>query len=116
MKFLLIFFAVLLFVFGSPARAFQKQAEITFNWEPNSEPDLAGYRLYYRSLSSRGLYKFCAEIDKEVSSYTITVQANRSYSFILTAYDEEGFESGFSNEAIYEGKPQDNLTEPEIMF
>jgi hypothetical protein len=67
-------------------------------WNANPEPDLAGYRVYQATAS--GAYSTpLATLDKTTTSYTVTGLQNRTtYFFVVTAYDEAGNESAFSNE------------------
>jgi hypothetical protein len=83
-------------------------SEIRLRWNPNSEDDLAGYRLYESWFS--GEYTK-GEFIEEIPAGTETVSVFR-YSrgmryYALTAFDTSGNESGFSNEvnAYIDGKP-----------
>ena len=66
------------------------------SWQPNSEPDLQGYRIYYGTRSR----DYGAPIDVgNVTSYTITgLNEGKTYYFAVTAVDTSGNESGFSAE------------------
>ena len=68
----------------------------TVRWQPNTEPDLQGYRVYYGTASK----DYGAPIDVgNVTSYTITgLDEGRTYYFAVTAVDTSGNESGFSSE------------------
>ncbi len=65
-------------------------------WDPNSEPDVAGYRVYYGT-ASRGYGSF---IDVgNVTNYTVRgLSSGRVYFFAVTAYDSSNNQSGYSNE------------------
>lgn len=69
-------------------------------WIPNTESDLAGYRIYVGT--SSGTYDFPGSpfrVDK-VSSYTVkNLQQKTTYFFAISAYDIAGNESPLSNEA-----------------
>ena len=73
--------------------------EVCLVWDANTEPDLAGYRIY-QSLES-GVYSFDAPIeDVPVGTETVTfmvLKKGRVY-WVATAYDDGGLESGPSNE------------------
>src|SRR5439155_20268358 len=84
----------LLYLAGA-ARAFA--ADFTLTWDPNSEPTVAGYKVYYGTASQSYLTKI--DIGNK-TSYTVTVLGAETYYFAVTAYDILGNESGFSNEAI----------------
>jgi hypothetical protein len=71
-------------------------ASMTLAWNPNSEPDIAGYKLYYGTV--KGTYEFAIDAGKQ-TSYTIPgLPDGVDYYFAVTAYNVYGFESGFSDE------------------
>ena len=72
-------------------------AEIRLEWSANSEPDIAGYRLYYGRTS--GIYDASINVEN-ATSYTLSLP-KRKYFFALTAYDSAGNESDFSNEVSW---------------
>jgi len=93
-----IWLAVLLVLLAAcPALA----AELKFSWLPNTEKDLAGYRIYYGSASR----KYAGFVDMGMPAVVagkIVVKAEIPYGngfFAATAYNAAGFESDFSNEA-----------------
>ncbi len=75
-------------------------AQATLSWNPNSESDLAGYKVYYGN-SSRTYH---TNIDvRKVTTYTITdLSEGETYYFAATAYDRSMNESGYSNEVSYD--------------
>lgn len=94
-----IVFTSLLFII--PLRAVA--GEITLAWDPNSEADLAGYRLYMQEGAQASGYRLLVDIplfdiDSEAPSFTIfDLMADTHYYFAITAYNANGDESGFSN-------------------
>ena len=73
--------------------------QTTLEWDPNAEPDLAGYRLYY-GLSS-GDYQYSVDVGNQ-TTYTITdLEASKTYYIAATAYNTTGLESGYSNEVVF---------------
>ena len=71
-------------------------AQIRVAWDPNNEPDLAGYRVYWGAAS--GSYGTPANAGT-ATSYTITgLTAGQTYYLAVKAYDSSNNESGFSNE------------------
>jgi len=73
--------------------------EVSLEWDPNTEPDLEGYKLYYGSGS--GNYDYTIDVGNQ-TSYTVTdLQAGETYYFAVTAYNTTGYESGYSNEIEY---------------
>ena len=79
-----------------PAIAFA--ATIQVNWNPNTEEDLAGYRLYVGTAS--GQYGEPVDVGNVTGHVMeITPEHGATYYFALTAYDTSGNESGYSAEA-----------------
>jgi hypothetical protein len=74
-------------------------AQITLAWDPNSESNLAGYRIHYGTVSN----SYSVHIDvHNVTSYTVTgLTDGQTYNFAATAYDTSGNESGYSNPVSY---------------
>ncbi len=78
-------------------------ASATLSWAPNTEGDLAGYKIYYGP-SSR---TYTNSLDVGLSStpttptHTLTdLLDGKTYYFALTAYNTSGIESNFSGEAM----------------
>ncbi len=71
-------------------------ASVVVSWDPNTESDLSGYKVYYGN-SSRN-YTVVIDVGN-VTSYTIdNLQEGLTYYFAVTAYDFSGNESAFSEE------------------
>ncbi|MGB9662975.1 MAG: fibronectin type III domain-containing protein [Moorellaceae bacterium] len=67
------------------------QVELT--WQPNTEPDLAGYIIYRN-------YVEIARVGANATSYTDSnVQPNTTYTYGIKAYNTSNVESGMSNAA-----------------
>jgi hypothetical protein len=86
-----IFAALLFFLCSATALA----ADVTLSWNANTEPDLAGYKIYYGA--SSGSYTASITIGTQ-TTYTITGLASGTYYFVVTAFNSAGLESGYSNE------------------
>ena len=74
---------------------------VTFSWKPNSESDLAGYKLYQSDTPSNyviGVDKPIAVIEAGTEIVTITDISDGQKYWVLTAYDTHNNESGLSNE------------------
>ena len=76
-------------------------SSVTFDWDPNDEPDLAGYRIYCSATS--GQYDYGAEhCVAEVPAGTVTATVENipdgMWYWVATAFDRYGNESGPSNE------------------
>ncbi len=110
--FTFIIFVLILF---SPPSTYA--ADVTLAWSGNSESDLTGYYIYYKTGSSGAPYNGTvavegnspiqvpvAELDNPAyPEYTIHgLSDTETTYFVLTAYDTEGNESGYSNEVFYQ--------------
>jgi hypothetical protein len=74
-------------------------SSLIISWLPNVEQDLAGYRIYYGTLS--GVYSDTLDVGVN-TSYTIAdLDSSQIYYFAVTAYDFSGNESSFSTEVNY---------------
>ena len=75
---------------------------ITFQWDANVEPDLAEYRLYTSTISGTYLPAGYIQIPKENTTYIINgLNTTVTTYFVITAVDNYGNESDYSNEAIF---------------
>lgn len=75
--------------------------QVVFEWDPNSESDLAGYRLY--QTTTPGVYEYGADkaigdIPAGTETFTLTTFIDGKFFWVATAYDTNGNESGPSNE------------------
>jgi len=70
----------------------------TLTWTPNTDADLAGYKIYRATVS--GAYGTAlATVPVGTVTYQATgLSADTTYFFVITAYDSVGNESLFSNE------------------
>ncbi len=82
---------VVFFVTSAAAR------EVTLTWEANSEPDLSHYIVYWGN--SSGNYIENSGNIGLTTEYTVDIPDDgKKYYFAVTAVDEAGLESDFSNE------------------
>ena len=73
-------------------------AEVTLQWDSNTESDLAGYRIYYGT--SSGMYEKSIDVG-DTTLYTVKGLAfETTYFFSATAYNIYGGESEFADEII----------------
>lgn len=76
--------------------------DLAFEWDSNTETDLAGYNLYQSEVEST--YDFgpgceIAQIHADSTSYTLQgIETDSTLYWVLTACDRWGNESGPSNE------------------
>ncbi|OEU63361.1 MAG: hypothetical protein BBJ57_13710 [Desulfobacterales bacterium PC51MH44] len=74
-------------------------AQITLAWDPNTESDIAGYKVHHGTSSSN--YSSSVDVGN-TTKYTLTgLQEGSTYYFAVTAYDYSGNESVFSPELIH---------------
>lgn len=93
-----------LLLFAVPAAA-QQAEDFSFSWDANTEPDLAGYKVYYGNV--RGTYGNVIDV-VNVTQYTLTGLQPGTYYIVVTAYDTSMNESEYSNEI--DNDPPDNPT------
>ena len=67
---------------------------ITLEWDQNPEPDIAGYNVYYGTIS--GEYVRMETVTDPTA--IIGVKGSRTFYFAVTAYNTNGMESDLSEE------------------
>jgi hypothetical protein len=90
---------ILLFIILSMLVPSAHAADVTVAWDPNPEPDVVGYKIYYGT--SPGSYTASVNAGDITSLAISGLQAGLTYYFAAVAYDNSGNESGFSNEITY---------------
>ena len=92
---LVITISIFIGVIASNAKA----AQVTLAWDPNTESDLAGYKIHYGTANNN----YSVHIDvHNVTTYTVTgLTDGQTYYLAATAYDASGNESGYSNSVTY---------------
>lgn len=74
-------------------------AQVTLVWDANTEPELAGYKVYSGTVS--GTYPTSVSVGN-VTTYTVlNLTDGVVYYFAVTALDSFGNESGYSNEVAF---------------
>lgn len=71
-------------------------AQVTLEWDANTEPDIKGYKVYYGT-SSR-TYGTPIIILGNTPTYTFENLPPGTYYFAVTAFNLKDLESGYSNE------------------
>ena len=76
---------------------------INLAWNSNKEHNLAGYKIYYgtssKIYSSSIDVKFATQSTPDTVTYTLRgLKINQKYFIAMTAYNEAGRESGYSEE------------------
>jgi PKD repeat protein len=89
----------LLFFFILDASA---ATQVSLEWAPNSEPDLAGYKVFSREQSQSYDYANPSWEGTDTYCTIYDLDETKTYCFVTRAFDTEGFESGNSNEVCHE--------------
>ena len=77
---------------------------ITLAWDPDTAPDIAGYRLY--SGIASGVYTKVTEVGNATTTAVSNLVAGTTYFFAVTAYNAAGLESAPSNQISYTVRSQ----------
>ncbi len=102
---LILVLATVLFLFHSTVIADGTFGNLS--WNPNTETDLAGYRLYHSTQSGGyilGKGKEIADIPVGTETVKVPLSDGAGY-YVLTAYDTAGYESDPSVEVSTNPKP-----------
>jgi hypothetical protein len=83
-----------------PSPAASEPVHRTLVWRPNAEPDLAGYKVYWRTSPPSKLalvapWVFMTNVGN-VTSCPLSMERGIYYYFAVTAYNVDGFESDYS--------------------
>jgi len=93
-----LFLIVILLLF--PQEAYS--AQLTLSWQPSTDPDVAGYRLFSRQEVQSYDYNHPAwEGAVTTCTYEFDAVVNTTYCFVVRAFDTAGNESADSNEACW---------------
>jgi hypothetical protein len=87
---------------------FCQAMEIALTCDPNTETDLAGYRLYYGTKAGGPYTKYAQDFPYGpgvVPEFKLTLPDGLKY-LVARAYDKEGLESPYSNEVNTDGSPK----------
>ena len=101
-----IFLVAICLLFPASALA----GHLDLAWDPNSEPDLAGYRIYYGT--SSGDYSDWIDVSKATSVRITGLSDDTEYFLALTAYDTSGNQSDFSGEVSAYALPGEDPVSP----
>ena len=105
---MLFFFIPIFFCFVTSVYA----DDVTLQWSPNSEPDLAGYRVFSREDGQSYDYANPSWEGVETSCTIYGLDETKSYYFVARAFDTERFESSDSNELYFEAAITPNNQPP----
>lgn len=112
-----LFFLFLFSLFSNSLQA----AELSFGWSPNTEPNLAGYKIHYGTASRT--YSMSIDVGnppiidgKVTRTLTVFPREETLYYFSATAYDVNGFESDYSTEVVVDISAETSDTEAVFLF
>ena len=91
-----IFVLVGLFLLPPPG---SYAAQVTVAWDPETDPNVAGYKVYYGTASRS--YQYNNDAGKNTTSTVSNLQTGTTYYFAVTAYNATDIESGYSAEVSY---------------
>lgn len=74
-------------------------ADVNLAWQPNTEPDLAGYKIHYGTAS--GGYSTSVDVGKVTAATISNLAEGVTYYFSASAYNTAALSSGYSNEVSY---------------
>ena len=100
-------------IFSFATGAFAETRSVTLSWDANTEPDIAGYKVYWGT--SSGVYDQFSDVSQttaSVSDLTVGVR----YYFAVTAYNEAGLESGYSEEVSAIVPSPDSTPAPQYLL
>jgi hypothetical protein len=91
---------------------FDSVAQIKLAWDPNTEPDLVGYRVYYGKASRT----YGTPIDVgNITTYTLTgLTSGQTYYIAVTSYDPSN-ESDYSNEVSGTANDFETISSPGVL-
>ena len=84
--------------------------QASLRWEPNTEPDLAGYRIFHREQNQSYDYAYPSWEGTDTYCTIYYLDESKTYFFVARAFDSEGYESENSIEAYLE--PEIIINEP----
>jgi hypothetical protein len=88
----LLILSCLMVFFAGPVHS----AQVTIAWDPNTEPEVVGYRLHYGFAS--GQYASLSDVGSQTTCTLAGLEAGNTYFFAATAYDTQGNQSSYSQE------------------
>ena len=98
-----VFITAILASFLSAAVAFAADCTQKFSWLPNSETDIAGYKIHY-GLTNGGPYPSTVNVvaptpvNGRILGEVPGLICGNNYYFVCTAYNSAGLESGYSTQ------------------
>jgi hypothetical protein len=72
---------------------------VSLQWNPNTDPSVVGYNLYYGGTSRN--YTNVINLGAATNAVVDDLTEGKTYFFAVTAYDASGDESDYSEETVY---------------
>jgi hypothetical protein len=88
-------------------------ADVTLAWDPNPEPSVQGYRVYYGKAS--GFYTGVFDAGNRTDCVITGLEPGVTYYFACTAYSATGDESNFSGEIIYTSNSESSASSGNLL-
>jgi hypothetical protein len=107
-SFIVCLASVSLLNFSALALAPTPQGSLSLAWDPSSDPNVVGYRLYQGDITQ--VYTNVIDVGHQTSIRIPNLVAGTTYFFAVTAYDSTGSESAFSGEIEYTVPPSTLLS------
>jgi Fibronectin type III domain len=85
-----------------------RMASATLTWNPSSNPNVTGYKIYYGITS--GAYSFCVDVGNNTKATISNLIPGVTYYFSAMAYTPSGSSSPLSNEVSGSFQPSFSLT------
>jgi len=81
-----------------------KNGMVELSWKPGGEPDIAYYKIYEQSFWTVELVPGMDHVTSPSSSFKTTLDKGKKKTYLVTAVDRDGLESGHSKEIIIMGQ------------
>lgn len=88
--------------------------DVTLEWDPNPEPDIIGYRIYYVSIPGGSLQKI--ETGKQTRAVLSGLPVGKSWLALAIARSASGLESVSSNPVFFNSGPVSNVSGAQVQL
>lgn len=89
-------------------------ASVSLKWDPNTESDLAGYKVHYSADAAPFDAGSIVDVQNQTAAIIGDLDPGKSYKFAITAYNKSGVESSYSNivNVAEQSLPTASITSP----